>query len=175
MGTVSDKRRKYLENLDEKPQRQALLWMMQHREPGHQKPGSVRPSQVDFDHLAERLSPEGRERLEAVGAGPERGKLIHRWVQIAQLHQIETVGLVGTLPQITLRELQRFSSQELTDAQRDVVDRMPRTRKLREMLGLYFLSVDRLAETTPEEIKAGFPLRALHRPGDGPRHDGPQP
>ena len=58
LGTLSDKRRQYIGRLDEKNQRRALVWMLQHS--GGPAGPIVRPEQADFERLAERLSPEAR-------------------------------------------------------------------------------------------------------------------
>jgi hypothetical protein len=176
LGMLSDQRRKYLKNLDEKQERQALMWMMHHRVAGQNRSAGVRLAAADYDRLAEQLSPEGRERLEAAQETTDKSKLIHQWVQIAQRQQADTVGLSRMLPPIKASELERFRAEELTDAQRKALplDRLPR---FRELLGLYFLSVERLTKTTAQEITDGFPLHSgpPRHPHGGPGPDGPPP
>jgi hypothetical protein len=166
-GSLSAKRRQYLESLEERHQHQALIWMVMHRGGGQGKGIGVR---LDFEQMAEKLSSEGRALLEA-NPPVDRPVVARKWVQLAQLHRLETVGIEGMLPPLNkdaLKELQRFSGQELTTAQQDALASIsPPLRKFRECLALYLLPVDRLAEAAPDDIKHGVHLHGQHRPADG--------
>lgn len=171
LATLSDKRRHYLEDLEEEPRRRASLWiwMAQHGGPGHLRLGQVHLTETDFGHLAEHLSPGARARLDAAEELPEKRKLIFQWAQTAIRHRFETGKLRRMLPAVGASELQRFARDELSSAQRDVLAQMTREKKLRELQWLYFLPEDRLTAMKPEDIAAGGPGHG----GGGPPHRPP--
>jgi hypothetical protein len=177
-NSLHDKRRQYLEGLEEEPRRRASLWiwMAQHGGPSHLRPGKVHLTEADFQHLAEHLSPGARTRLEAAQELPEKRKLIFEWAQLAIRFRRETGELRRMLPAISSKELQRFASDELTTDQRAALAQAPhqtREKKFRELQWLYFLPVDRLKELKPDDIASGGPGPALprrpHAGGSGPK------
>ncbi|HEX4144883.1 MAG TPA: hypothetical protein VHY91_15370 [Pirellulales bacterium] len=159
LASLSDKRRRYLESLEEGPRRRASLWiwMAQHGGPGHLRLGKVHLTETDFGHLAEHLSPGARARLEAAEDLPEKRKLIFQWAHTAVWYRFETGRLRQMLPTISQKELQRFDSEELSSDQRAALGQMTREKKFRELQWLYFSSTERLAELKPEDIASRGP------------------
>jgi vacuolar-type H+-ATPase subunit E/Vma4 len=170
LGTLPDRRRQYLEGLEEAPRRRASLWiwMAQHGGPGHLRLGQVHLTETDFDNLAELLSPGARARLDAAEELPEKRRLIFQWANTAVRHRFETGKLRRMLPAISVSELRRFADDELSSAQRAPLAKMLRDKKFRELQWLYFLSADRLKEMKPEDIATGGPGH-----GGGPSHRPP--
>ena len=173
LATLSDKRRQFIEGLDETEQRRAMLriWMVQFREQGHLRQAAARLTKADFDRLPATLSPGARVEFEASHDPMDKAKLILRWGQTAVGHRIETGGLRQFLPSVSIPELQRFARDELSSGQREALAPMPRHKRFLELLRLYFWSPDRLAELKPEEITAGSGAHGgmpPHRPPGGP-------
>jgi hypothetical protein len=164
LATLSDRRRKVLEGLEDSQQHLALRWIMQHRGSGYPLASNVFPTSADFARLAERLSPSARARLDAASDEVDKQKLIHQWGQLGQQQVRMTVGLPGVLPPISVQELQRFAREELTKEQRAAFLPMARQRMYRQLQALYLLSADRVAEMTPEQISNGIPLMGTQPP-----------
>ena len=106
--------RKQIERLPEHKRHRAILWLLAQRWRGGRQDGLPPISKEEIAALAEKLSPQARDRLKnAANIAAER-QLIRRWVQAALRHRMETVGVSRPLSPIAQQELEKFFEHELT-------------------------------------------------------------
>ncbi len=149
LESLSPARQKYIEQLDEAKQRRAMLWMVVHHWQLGMKSESPELQDKSIAELTALLSTGAQHRLAALEVPDEKQKMIGSWVQTAIRHRVEAGGIRQLVPPVDLKELQRFSRDELTAEQRDALLLLSRDQKHRLLLRLYFMPAERLAQLQP--------------------------
>ncbi len=154
--------RKQIERLPENKRHRSILWLLLQRWRGGQQGGLPPISEQDIAALTEKLSPQAHDRLtNSAGLSAQR-QLVHRWVQAAVRHRMETVGASRSLSPIAQHELEQFFEHELTSDQREQLLALPPEKMQRELRRLYFLQPGHVAgvQTLSGEPDAVKPSQA---------------
>jgi hypothetical protein len=160
LGTVSEQTQEQLKKMDPPARSRAVMWWSWQR---WLMGGHGRLPQLDESDLAElrsRLSPETRERLEALSPAEQR-KTIVAWIQEESRNRWGSRRTPGKPSPIDEEELVSFFEDELSDPERDRLMTLPGDEMQRELRKMY------LMRHRPEPPP---------RPGEGPGHfRGPPP
>lgn len=130
--------RRHIEQVTEGKRHRAALWLLTQR--WRLGRASTLPpfSEEEIAALADKLSPDARQRLNnATGIGAQR-LLIHRWAQAAIRHRMETTGISRPLSPLVQHELEHFFQHDLTQEQRDQLTALPPEKMQMELRKLYF-------------------------------------
>jgi hypothetical protein len=137
LAALSEAERKELGGSQPMRARRAFWQAWQHwqaAEPG-QLPAMV--SDKDLASLRARLSPEVRERLEAIP--PDRQwQLVIRWLAQSMQHPVALRGLHGPLTGADDKRLADFFEKDLTDQQRDWLLGLPGEEMQQQLQRLFF-------------------------------------
>jgi len=107
----------------------------------------LKPTPLEINQLAERLSATARETLADARNDDERNQLIQNWVRAALESRMR--------PQVSKEVLQRFSQEQLTAEQREYLESLPRERLQFELQRMYF----------EHRLKSSRPGPPFRRPG----------
>jgi hypothetical protein len=161
--------RNQIERLPENKRHRQILWLLVKRWHSGQQDGLPPISQQEIEALAEKLSPQARDRLKNTAGLPAERQLVHRWVQAAVRHRLETVGLSRPLSPVAQHELAQFFEHELTSDQREQLLALPPERMQRELRRLYFMQPGHAAPVQPP---SGEPEATKPSPAGG-KHQKP--
>lgn len=84
----------------------------------------------DVKSLYSCLSPEARQILDDRPTDEERAVLVQRWIRFALI--------VRNPPKVTPEQLERFFSDDLTELERDQLDRMPPEQRHKHLIWMYY-------------------------------------
>lgn len=123
----SPRTREFLDKTTDQRQRRWILTMAGGRQRGENRVNLLTPTQEEIESLREQLSPASRLQFDAATTRDKKQELVQEWLRSAMFQQFRP----------TSDELERFYREELTAAEREWLDPMPRERFLRELGNMY--------------------------------------
>jgi hypothetical protein len=134
VASISDRYRKAFEEADPLQKRMALVYLIFGR---RGRESESRVTQVDIDRLAAVLSPSARGELAKAGTLEAKGKLVRGWI-LASLRRYESWQGGRRDNPVVAEELLQFLQNDVPQAERERLLKMPREEMLRELRKMYF-------------------------------------
>lgn len=162
--------RRHFEQLNgDNKRHRAALWLLTQRWRLGRTSNLPGFSEADIGALADKLSPEARERLKSTTGLTAQRQLVQRWAQGAVRHRLETLGLSRPLSPLAQHELEHFFEHDLTAEQREHLLALPPEKMQNELRRMYFLQPTHVAgvPTLVGETDSTKPAHSLKHPKQG--------